>query len=651
MTAQGAVSSWFSAMRFRVFERQFLAGLVFGFVFAVFLLTLRPEVVLQPRGCLLPDTRALGAASLQVEHRRRLAQVVSEVSRQLARWPDAPDAKWAWRLSEVAAELDPRLPRAPSLLVFPPSAPSSSSSSSSGPSHSSPSASSPPWDFSARLPDAAPAKDNRSRSVCPEVYFGSHHGWPFYQRGMEAKKECQGVPPLYDVLTVLLPARHWPEQQLRRVRQAIAKEYRVRLVIISEGGIAVEDMGGVRAATVAGLSAADDLNEAVKLVETPFVLLGESLAHFSNQSSLERLVRVLDDLDHVQVAGGAARDPQGRWSHGCLQQHMANYQAKYTMGYYHSKYECMYCDDLLAPFVTTTKLLRSLAFSAGLSGQALYRDWFAKVRGAGHLAVVCPDVMFFVGDHVNMTADDWLPVARRWALEKIQAFDGREHLFTCEALDISCSDLMSIVDSFLIPPCCLARIADRVGRALEAAEERNLDYELQAGTVLGAVKFGSVLPWDIDLDVNIECGTQAQWMAVANAHLAGKDCSLKVYEANVYFSVICPKYMVEFVCYARLSRGVLPDEYRNVPTRIEFGGRWTRASSNPGLYGRNRYGFEVLRHAQHWRLLPAPEMGGAKGGYDNAGQWRSCRKPAHHACLDKYPGDGNLPFLQPFLRP
>ncbi|XP_047486214.1 uncharacterized protein LOC125037208 [Penaeus chinensis] len=635
-------------MKFRVVERQFFAGLVSGFLFAMVLLALRPEVVLHPRGCPLPDAGALGAAVLQVGHRRRLAQVVSEVSRQVARWPDAPDAKWAWRLSEVAAELDPRLPRAPSLLVSPPSASSSSSSSSS---HTSPPASSSlPWDFSARLPDALPAKDNRSRSVCPEVYFGSHYGWPFYQRGMEAK-ECQGVPPLYDVLTVLLPARHWPEQQLRRVRQAIAKEYRVRLIVISEGAISVEGMAGVRAVKANGLSAADNLNEAVKLVETPFVLLGESLAHFSNQSSLERLVRVLDDLDHVQVAGGAARDTRGHWSHGCLQQHMANYQAKYTLGYYHSKYECMYCDDLLTPFVTRTKLLQSLAFSAGLSGQAVYRDWFAKVRGAGHLAVLCPDVMFFLDSHVNMTADDWLPVARRWALQKVQAFDGREHLFSCESLDISCTDLMSIVDSFLIPPCCLALIADRVGRALEAAEERKLDYELQAGTVLGAVKFGSVLPWDIDLDVYVECGNQAQWMAIANAHLVGKDCSLRVYEADVYFSVICPKYMVEFVCHARLSRSALPEEYRNVPTWIEFGGRWTRASSNPGLYCRNHYGFEVLRHAQHWRLLPAPEMGGAKGGYDSAGQWRSCRMPGHHACLDRYPGDGNLPFLQPFLLP
>ncbi|XP_042858554.1 uncharacterized protein LOC122244658 isoform X2 [Penaeus japonicus] len=649
-------------MHIGVIKKEFFAGFTSGFVLAALLLALHPAGVLRPRGCPLPETGALGAARLQVEHRRRLAQVVSEVSRQVARWPDAPDGKWARRLSEVAAELDPRLPRAPSLLVFPAAASSSSSSSSPPPppspsssssfssSPSSSSSSSPlQWDFSARLPDAP--LPNRSRSVCPEVYFGGRYGWPFFQHGMEAEKECQEAPPLYDVLTVLLPARRWPERRLRRVREAIAKEHRVRVIVIAEGEITVKDAADVRVIKLSGRSESDALNDAVELVETPFVFLGESLAHFSNQSSLERLVRVLDDLDHVQVAGGAARDTRGRWIHGCLQQHMANYHAKYTLGYYHSKYECMYCDDLLTPFATRTKLLRTIPFSAGLSGQAVYRDWFAKVRSAGHLAVTCPDVMFFLSDHVNMTAEDWLPMARRWALERVQAFDGQEHHFSCESLGISCSDLMSIVDSFLIPLCCLAFITDKVHRALEVAEEQQLDYELTAGTVLGAVKFGSVLPWDIDLDIFIECGNQGRWMDIAHAHLNGKGCSLKVYEADVYFSVICPKYMVEFTCHRRLSRSFLPVEYRDVPTRIEFGGRWTKAQSNPGLYCRNQYGFEVLRHAQHWRFLPAPEMGRKKGGYESAGQWKSCRNPTHHACLDRYPGDGNLPLLQPFLHP
>ncbi|XP_037793399.1 uncharacterized protein LOC119588827 [Penaeus monodon] len=574
-----------------------------------------------------------GPEALQKAYRRRLAKTLADLQRQISRLAGrraVVDAKWSLVLRGLVQELDPH---------------ASSSSNVS-------------WDFSARLPSSPPPSSAsspaptplRGRHVCPEVYLGRRYDHPYNQHGMETTN-CTGVAPFRSVLTVLLPARSWASEDLGFIVARIRTLYDIPIVAIrAERPSEDQRDAGVRYLSApANASDADLLNEAVKLVETPFVLLAESLAHFSNQSSLERLVRVLDDLDHVQVAGGAARDTQGHWSHGCLQQHMANYQAKYTMGYYHSKYECMYCDDLLTPFVTRTKLLHSLAFSAGLSGQAVYRDWFAKVRGAGHLAVLCPDVMFFVGGHVNMTADDWLPVARRWVLQKVTSFSGETFLFPCEDVGIKCTNIKAITKWYLLPPCCLDVAMEDVRVLVDFAEREGLEYELQAGSVLGALKFGSYLPWDMDHDVYVECKHFKKWTQKFGAIVKGRNCTPKVKYKNVFLKIICPSFTMDIFCRDALSRKFLPKEYADTPTSILYGGHWTKVTANPGLFARNSIGLEVLKHVQHSsHILNAQKRRGTSAApVGRPGTWLRCKTPNHHACLDRFPADGNLPFVFP----
>ncbi|XP_042858553.1 uncharacterized protein LOC122244658 isoform X1 [Penaeus japonicus] len=568
--------------------------------------------------------------ALQVDFRRRIARTIADVQLLISRVAGTVatvDAEWALRLGAVAAELDPRLASPPNV----------------------------PRRRSARLPGLeAPWPTREGDHVCPEAYFGPKFDQPFNQRGMEPEA-CQGVPPFASVLTALLPAQTWPRELAVFVVEKIRKLYGIPVIVItSDASLAGQLGSGVRVSVpLAEQSLADALNTVVDTVETPFVFLGESLAHFSNQSSLERLVRVLDDLDHVQVAGGAARDTRGRWIHGCLQQHMANYHAKYTLGYYHSKYECMYCDDLLTPFATRTKLLRTIPFSAGLSGQAVYRDWFAKVRSAGHLAVTCPDVMFFLSGHVNMTAEDWLPMARRWALERVQAFDGQEHNFSCESVGISCKSPLGIIKSFLLPPCCRRLMEHYLTHILDYGEARGLPHELQAGSALGALKMGSYLPWDYDMDVVFECKDFKEWMGIgALLKSRGSKCRASITQRNKYITIYCPNFFLELFCHRHnyTSSIYLPEELRDTPTTIWYAKRWVRAMSNPGLYSRNKLGLDDLKHAGHWRTLKVTSVGKQKGGYDNPGAWRRCSTPTHHSCLDHFPADGNLPFLYPFLQ-
>ncbi|KAG7157973.1 putative LicD family-like protein 1 [Homarus americanus] len=585
----------------------------------------------QPLPCLQEPKESCseGANILQVNYRRRVAFILSEVHREMFRMRGTTttvDTKWVLKLGALVKEL----------------APSMTNNSS--------------WDYSARIPDMGPAPvlPNKTRHVCPEMYFGPKMGFSFHQHGMEPEN-CTYVPPFARVLTAVLPAMSWPPQTINFVITQIRKWYDIPIIVIIPKRVVVDPtLRDVKALKIKNetLSGGDLLNKAVEMVTTPYVFMGTSLAHFSNQSSLERLVRVLDELEHVKVAGGAARDLQGHWIHGCLQQRMADYQATYTMGYYYSKYECMYCDDVLTPFITTVKLVNKVAFTSSLSGPAVYRDWLAKVREAGHLTMVCPDVMFFLTNHVNMTSEDWLPMARHWALEKVFSYTGQVHNFSCDAVNITCKRPLRTISCFLLPPCCRAIISQELGYLIDYAKLMNIEYELQAGSALGAVKMGFYLPWDFDHDLIMSQHEYMKWRSINGPFLRQRKCYLNMNIHGRYFTIYCPYFFLELINHANYtSRELLPLEYRHIPTSIMYAGRWTIVSSNPALHTRNKLGIDYLKHAAHWRTLRVTNIGKAKGGYENPGTWNRCREPKHHSCQDRYLGDGNLPFARPFLHP
>ncbi|XP_071521555.1 uncharacterized protein [Panulirus ornatus] len=587
----------------------------------------REQEEFQPSSCPMQEHCPRGAAALPVSIRRRFAFTLAQVQRLISRLSGTKatvDAKWALVLGSLMNELAPRL------------ATDNSST----------------WDHSAILPGMKPKPfpPNRTRHVCPEVYFGRDYAKPFGQHSAEPVN-CTDVPEFSSVLTAVLPAQSWQPETINFVIAQIRKLYDIPIITIVPEKAAIDDQGvTIVRYTNESLPEGRFLNQAIRQVKTPYAFIGYSLAHFSNQSSLERMVRVMDELPHVQVVGGAARDLLGHWTYGCLQQRMADYQATYTIGYYYSKYECMYCDDLLAPFSASAELLRRVPFTDKLTGPPMYRDWFAKVREAGHLAMVCPDVMFFLTHHVQMTRDQWKLVASHWALEKIHSYTGEVHEFACKDVGITCGSPLRIIGSFLLPPCCRATMERELGYLVDYGEANGIEYELQSGSALGAVKIGSYLPWDFDHDLVFVRHEYNKWLSMKGPYLEEKKCKLQVTARYYYITVYCPYFFLELYSHANFtSRQYLPVEYRDIPTSIMYAGRRTVVMSNPGLYTRNKLGIDILKHAAHWRTLKVTKIGKAKGGYENPGTWRRCRRPSHHSCQDRYPGDGDLPFMRPFL--
>ncbi|XP_076050198.1 uncharacterized protein LOC143030860 [Oratosquilla oratoria] len=569
-------------------------------------------------------TTASDSSCLRVPQRRMLAESIMEVQRHIASLAGTNsdiDAKWALQLESIASQLDLRLRSRQDV----------------------------EWDQSALLPDMEPKnkQGNGLSHVCHEVYLGSSYDKPFNQHGMEIQK-CDYAPPLSDVITVILPAQGWSNQRIRKVLTKLCKLYRVPVIVLARNSTSfTTSLSNVQVELIeSDTGDANALNSIISTVDTPFTMIGHSLVTFSNQSSIERLIRVIDDLPHVQVATGAFRDEEGHWSHGCLQQKMLNYRAKFKYGYYYSKYECMYCDMSLGPFVTTTDLLRSVKFRENLTGTILYVDWFTKVRNAGVLGMACPDVMFFVKTTSNLTKQDWGTYAKAWELQTITDHHGVTFQYPCGEVGLTCNRPLDITKFFLLPPCCIEIVTKDIGFLVDIAEENNIEYNLQAGTVLGATKFGSYLPWDYDVDIFINCKDYDKWLRKGKKYVNTKNCTLNVLEKGYYFAVECEYFFYEFVCHNEISHRFLPKEYQTHPTSIYYSGRWIKVIANPGLFSRNRLGFEDLRHAQHWRHLVKNKNAEAKGGYENPGSWKPCSRPGFHACLDQYPGDGNLPFVE-----
>lgn len=473
-----------------------------------------------------------------------------------------------------------------------------------------------------------------TNAVCEEVYLGRDVDDTYLKN--YAKQKCDHAPPFKEVLTVVLSTKGWAASRVMTVVQNIKQYYDVNVVVLrydSGGDLAELQDAGVSVTTLgADTSASSAINKAVAEVKTPFVLLADSLTHFAGKlSSLERLVRVLDHEAEVGAAAGSYRTLDGTWRHGCLQRRMENYQLAYVSGYENSRHECMFCDDVVGPFVARTALLQKVPLNDEIESPAAIRDWFINVRLSGSLAIVCPDVMFFVDEAPAMTRQEWLQVASTWAVQQVWPHNGERLEFSCPELNMKCINLMKMVSSFLVPPCCREELRRQVGMVQECAEELGLYLELQAGSLLGAVKADGILPWDFDLDVMSDCKDQKTWMKEGRECMKRKGCSSVLVTGN-YWIITCNLSFVDITCRPNRLKA-LPPELRGVPTRVNYSGRVINVPPNPAMVARNYYGPEYLRHEVHWRYT----------GQDK-GVWNRCAAPGFHACLENFPTDGNLMF-------
>ena len=373
----------------------------------------------------------------------------------------------------------------------------------------------------------------------------------------------------------------------------------------------------------------------VKKAQTKYVLIGRGLVYFDQDANLERLLGVLEE-DAVGIAAGAFRTPAGHWFMGCHQSVMRNYSLSYFAGYSKSRHSCVFCHYLDGPFMVKTSLLRQVRFSPKMAAlNVLIADLLLTASKKTQM-VVCPDVMFHVKNTSSYDVHDWLPLGRKWELDHIN-INNKIIQFPCPVQVCPTHQFMGLG----VTPCCLQMLADQLKFIAKTFDKNDIIYSLDSGTMLGAIKFNGILPWEIDADVAFATENKTTLLSL---HEYFRKNGFKVtypkrkayYKHNLYgrnskwkIEIFDGKHLDHFNGGNYSSSGL-------APTRVSLNGMWMRSVPNPGRYVYKKFRIEIYQHAQHnndygeyWEVP-----------YKGARDFRVCKRPGHHACLDQYPTDG-----------
>ena len=453
--------------------------------------------------------------------------------------------------------------------------------------------------------------------------------------------DCSKIPKFKDVLTVILLTKGWNKERTIFVVDKLLGTYHFKVHIAIFDDSIINFGNHSKNVITYQFSELDTTGAALKKIiheiETPYTFITNSLSHFNNESSsLERLIATLENTKGVAVAAGSFRDPMGVWNHGCLQSEIKNYYLLYNKGYLYSKEGCMFCDNVLGPFITKTSLLKSVEFNANLDGDIVFYDWFLKIQRERKEVISCLEVMFYTNNTNPVSRRDFRLLAKAWKLQDIKTHENKSYHFTCPEVKINCFFIRSKIAFFLVPPCCLEARTKELEDVINCANSLNLSYTLFSGSLIGPAKLDDFLLWDFDNDIIIDCKEREKWLNEGRLCLMKKKCGLSII-TKTYFVAKCPLTDIDIACFNNLT-GSLPIEYHSIPTAIEARGRRWNVKTNPGMHCLKYYGEDYLKHVRHWR-----HKNGRKSGY-----WLPCKNPDNHFCLDQLPTDGNLQLKRPF---
>lgn len=495
-------------------------------------------------------------------------------------------------------------------------------------------------DNSAVLLGAGAELSQQKGDTCPEVYLGNQF-YP-YQYNNWGVEECDYGQRVEKLVTVVFQGSS--NDQVERVTTSVWSEYPGVRVVVTGVGVGMK-----------GVTSVETMAELVGVVDTKYVMLATDLDYVSNWTSIERGVRLLSEggLGVVGV-GGAVRNSSGHWHVSCYQLQSHYYRLEIRPGYQQQFRDCMVCDFVDGPLIIKTETLSSLDHD--IPAQLAWLDLALARQG---LVLSCPDILFFTThstarEALQASEAAWLALANKYSLLGVVTHFRLpfQHQFSCEQVNIVC-DIRSQAAAFMLPWCCFQSFRHILATLEEVSTQLGIEYYLESGSCLGAVKLGNFIPWDIDMDIVFVTKYFKHFKPGGSAHalLVRAGISLGSFSEDMYHVKGAGSFIMHyggitvemFGEFTAISRSFLPPHLNTAPTRIQVGPElWVPVVSNPGLYSRGRYGPGYLYHVQSWR-----HKAGMGNSYDEyrPGGWAPCSEPGHQACLNNYPIQGNMELL------
>ncbi|XP_045206601.2 uncharacterized protein LOC123558814 [Mercenaria mercenaria] len=489
------------------------------------------------------------------------------------------------------------------------------------------------------------------RSVCSEEFMGTLYGAPFFYKGFETNV-CNYSTPIWELVT-FVKYFNFQKTDIQKSNNEIeiflssVYKFNVNVHVIVGLNLSITHNFRSKYPTLnlvdsKGKSDGTVLNNLISEVKTPYVLLARNSEFLTQDVRLERLVREIEQLN-VTVAGGAFRNADGHWKKGCFQAMYRNFTLKYLEGYDESFHECLFCDYILGPFVTTKHYLKENQFYSLNENEGLFEEWFLRVSQARLESVVCPDSMF----HVQLQYESnikWDKFMRKWNIHKCVPPTG------LSMVEKYASYRCEFKASKAIPPGNLQYNANAVKIVMNICEEAGIICELQEGTALGAVKLEKTLPWERDVDLTFLTANYSSIMKLKSTFqkkgfgftaLDERWCCVDNITAGGQFQMRYLGWNIELYGQHKMDTEILIKEGIK-PTKVLLDGQWVNVPRNPGLFVRNRYGREMYQHAEHWM-----ETGDSDGWINyKTNVFKQCTKQGDHDCLDRYNADGDLPFIE-----
>lgn len=490
---------------------------------------------------------------------------------------------------------------------------------------------------------------NQLRYSCEETYNGTTFGYPYFLKGF-LRVSCQKTP-VAESTAIIIDRPITEADALERILNYAIGAFQKVFVIFPYNKLThtikylFDRLNGrVQVFYIKEkLNLGKSLNTIVDLLNTHFVLIAPYLGRLDNNTDIERLINV-HERSGAHIIGSAVKNVHtGEWERGCYQSKIHVYTLKYLPGYLKSLDECLFCMYLPGPFIARTDLLRRIPFQHWTGG--VYRDLFLRVAGEEpNTIMACPDVLFYILPQ-RQRDSDLSQFAKNHDVRRIVDVDRTLRWFGGRVgynhTDVNKCQLQK---SMIVPPECRQNLLDVILFILRLCEESRLRCELQEGTLLGAMKFNNILPWERDADITV---LSAHFNAFSKLDaLTARGYSVRVVSpaACCFEGVITGGVMtihahgwnIEIYGQHKLTTGA-----GDVPrTKVLMGEQWVATPENPGLYVRNRYGREVYRHAEHW-MATGKNTGWAV--YES-GYFAKCTATEHHGCLDQFRADGDLQF-------
>eukprot|EP00493_Phyllostaurus_siculus_P024223 UN24560 len=143
----------------------------------------------------------------------------------------------------------------------------------------------------------------------------------------------------------------------------------------------------------------------------------------------------------------------------------------------------MYCDVSFGPIMVRNEVLQKIDLIPTSTAEII--EFFVTNE---HLRIIhCPDCMFYVQSPKQIEKDDFLQIAGKLSLNRIQ-IENQIFEYTCPEAGITCNIQFYKDQGLAQPPCCLNILTGMTFALVSEFERFNLSLCLYCGQVLAVLK-------------------------------------------------------------------------------------------------------------------------------------------------------------------